>query len=126
MSQLEADIRRIESSFLRGVDEETREWVIAVPRAPMGDWSSQYMPSSDMVIFNGTKAEATRTFDRKYVERYNYMKNTKYVSLCEIIAMGVVDSETRDWIEDLRDISSECGGTCDDLCGVGPRREAVD
>jgi len=116
MSQLEADIRRIE----RGVDEEIREWAIAVPHAPMGDWSYQYVPSSDIVIFNGTKAEATRTFDRKYLEQYNYTRNTKYVSLCEMIAMEF-DSETpRDWIEDLRDISSESGGTCDDLCGVGP------
>ena len=113
-TQLEKDIRRIESLI-----SQSGEWIIAVPHNPMGSWSYHYVPTSNVDIFTGTEAEATRTFDRKYVEQYNYTKNTDYVSMHDVASMEV-GSQTREWIDDVRNISSETGGTCDDTCGVCP------
>jgi hypothetical protein len=97
-------------------------WVFFVPHRPDGVWTSQYVPGHTSYIFCGTKAEASRAFEREYVRQYNSYHGRDQPSLMMNIAESKVvadsDYSADDWIRDVHDVRTNTGGTCDDFCGV--------
>ena len=95
-------------------------WLAVVPIRPCGHWTSQYVPYSRNYVIVATREAASLAFEREYVKQYNMVHGSAHTSLREIAIIhneGGDEQSISNWIRGVQDITTEMGGTCDDICG---------